>query len=300
MRKSSIKGLDTAVSAISIGAMSLDYQDHSTSRYILDKAQEYGVNFVDTADLYDQGQNESLIGSLIKDKRSNWLLGTKVGNSWKADGSGWEWKPSKQYILQAVEASLQRLQTDYIDLYQLHGGTLDDPFDDILEAFELLKDQGKIRAYGISSIRPNVFLKYAQDGRISTNLMQYSLLDRRPEEYLQKLEEADVAVLVRGALAQGLLIDKPAKAYLSLDEDSVSEAQSMIKASAQPYNLDPLTLALAYPLAQKAVKTVVAGIRTKAQMDDLAKAIQHLEEVPKEVLSDLYEKLPTICYTDHR
>ena len=113
----------------------------------------------------------------------------------------WEWKPSKQYILQAVEASLQRLQTDYIDLYQLHGGTLDDPFDDILEAFALLKEQGKIRAFGISSIRPNVFLKYAQDGRISTNLMQYSLLDRRPEEYLQKLEEADVAVFVRGALA---------------------------------------------------------------------------------------------------
>ncbi len=64
--------------------------------------------------------------------------------------------PGKSYILKAVEDSLQRLQTDHIDLYQLHGGTIDDPIDETIEAFELLKTQGKIRHYGISSIRPNV------------------------------------------------------------------------------------------------------------------------------------------------
>src|SRR5690606_2265003 len=113
------------------------------------------------------------------------------------------------------------------------GGTIDDPFNEIIEAFELLKEQGKIKAYGISSIRPNVFLKYANETNISSNLMQYSLLDRRPEEYLNLLNVAKVAVFVRGALAQGLLIDKPAKQYLEFTEQEVKAAQEAVNAIAK-------------------------------------------------------------------
>jgi aryl-alcohol dehydrogenase-like predicted oxidoreductase len=84
------------------------------------------------------------------------IIATKVGNQWRADGSGWDWNPNKDYIISAVEQSLKRLQTDYIDLYQLHGGTMEDPIDETIEAFEQLQKQGKIRYYGISSIRPTV------------------------------------------------------------------------------------------------------------------------------------------------
>ena len=134
------------------------------------------------ADLYDKGENEKLIGAALKEKRKDVIIATKVGNQWRADGSGWDWNPRKEYILSCVEGSLQRLNIDYIDLYQLHGGTIQDPIDETIEAFELLVQQGKIRYYGISSIRPNVIREYVKRSNIVSVMMQYSLLDRRSEE----------------------------------------------------------------------------------------------------------------------
>src|ERR1035437_7075729 len=81
-----------------------------------------GINYFDTADLYDKGLNEINIGNALKAKRDQIIIATKVGNQWRSDGTGWDWNPRKDYILKAVEQSLQRLQTNYIDLYQLHGG----------------------------------------------------------------------------------------------------------------------------------------------------------------------------------
>ena len=95
------------------------------------------------------------------------------------DGTG---TLQKNIFSSAVDQSLKRLQTDYIDLYQLHGGTIEDPIDEMIEAFETLKAAGKIRYYGISSIRPNVIREYVKRSSIVSVMMQYSLLDRRPEE----------------------------------------------------------------------------------------------------------------------
>src|SRR5699024_6403991 len=97
------------------------------------------------------------------------------------------WDPSKKHIKTAVKQSLQRLHTDYIDLYQLHGGTIDDPIDETIEAFEELKTEGLIREYGISSIRPNVIKQYIEKSSIRSVMMQYNLLDRRPEETMRLL-----------------------------------------------------------------------------------------------------------------
>lgn len=91
-----------------------------------------------------------------------------------------------------MKESLRRLQTDYIDLYQLHGGTIEDPIDEVIEAFEELKKEGIIRHYGISSIRPNVIREYAQRSNIVSVLMEYSLLNRRPEEWFQLLNEHQI------------------------------------------------------------------------------------------------------------
>src|SRR5690606_2266600 len=115
------------------------------------------------------GANEELFGKALAAIRDKVILATKVGNAWQAGEDGWTWNPSKQHILKSVDASLRRLQTDYIDLYQLHGGTIEDNFEEIVETFERLKDAGKIREYGLSSIRPNVFLKYIQHAEPVSN-----------------------------------------------------------------------------------------------------------------------------------
>jgi aryl-alcohol dehydrogenase-like predicted oxidoreductase len=168
------------VSELSFGCMSLG-NDANENTLIIRRAIDHGINLFDTADLYQKGYNEETLGKALAGIRTQVYAATKVGNQWKSDESGWEWKADKTYILQAVEESLKRLKTDYIDLYQLHGGTLEDPIDDIIEAFEVLKKAGKIRYYGISSIRPNVIKEYAKRSGISSVMTQYSLLDRRPE-----------------------------------------------------------------------------------------------------------------------
>src|ERR1700733_3678310 len=146
---------DLKISRIGFGCMSLDPKDSNAVK-ILHRALDAGINYFDTADLYNKGENETMLGKAFQDVRHKLILATKVGNQWRDDGSGWDWNPSKKYILSAVDQSLKRLQTDHIDLYQLHGGTLEDPIDEIIETFELLKQQGKILYYGISSLRPNV------------------------------------------------------------------------------------------------------------------------------------------------
>ena len=167
------------ISRIGFGCMSLK-PGQADMQLIIDRAIANGINYFDTADLYDKGLNEINIGKALRGKRKDVVIATKAGNQWRADGSGWDWNPSKKYILACAEQSLKRLQTDYIDLYQLHGGTMEDPIDETIEAFELLQQQGKIRYYGISSIRPQVIREYVLRSNIVSVMMQYSLADRRP------------------------------------------------------------------------------------------------------------------------
>ncbi|WP_375437399.1 aldo/keto reductase [uncultured Hymenobacter sp.] len=259
---------DLQVSEISFGCMSLG-TNHVANRALLHQALDQGITLFDTADLYQKGENEVTLGKAFKERRKEVVLATKVGNAWRPDGSGWEWAPSKEYLLHAVERSLQRLATDYIDLYQLHGGTLDDPIDDIIEAFELLKQQGKIRAYGISSIRPNVIREYAQRSQIASVMMQYSLLDRRPEESsLHLLREQNIAVLARGSFAQGLLVSKAAKTYLDYSEQEVGQMAAVVQQVAATSQRTAAEVAARFALHHPAITSAVLGIRTELQLSD--------------------------------
>ncbi len=288
------------VSEIGLGAMSFMQGHESTNERILELASSYGINYLDTSDLYDKGKNEELIGRLLQGNRQDWVLASKVGNKWRSDGSGWDWVPSKKHILSAVEESLGRLKTDYLDLYQLHGGTLDDPFDEIIEAFELLKEQGKIKEYGISSIRPNVFLKYAEKSQIVSNMMQYSLLDRRPEEYFSKLKEEGISVFARGTVAQGLMLNKPAQKYLSIPVHQVLKIQKAVEETAKELNVSAMALALKYPLLHQPVLCSVVGIRTKAQAQELGKAMEEMERLSLSDYEQIMALLPEIKYAEHR
>ena len=173
---------EISVSQIGFGCMSLQLNDPRHDIKLIEEACDGGINFFDTADLYNLGQNERLLGRAAGQiGRERMIIASKVGNQWSPDGS-WTWNPEPAYIAKAIEHSLKRLKTDYIDLYQLHGGTIEDPIDDIISTFENLKNVGKIRSYGISSIRPNVIRKWASSSKMDSIMMQYSLLDTRPEE----------------------------------------------------------------------------------------------------------------------
>lgn len=284
------------ISRIGFGCMSLDPQDPHGGD-ILHHAVEAGINYFDTADMYHQGQNETMLGRALRGKRNGLILATKVGNQWRADGSGWDWNPSKKYILSAIDQSLGRLQTDHIDLYQLHGGTMEDPIDEIIEAFELLKTAGKIRYYGISSIRPNVIREWVKRSSIISVMMQYSLLDRRPEEeMLNFLNENQVGVLARGSIAKGLLVSKPGEQFLNYSKEQVLEAANAIKSVS---GRTPLETATQYVLQHAAVSAAVIGIRTEVQLQE-ALTIKQSGLLNMNQMEILRHVLPANKYIDHR
>jgi aryl-alcohol dehydrogenase-like predicted oxidoreductase len=310
--------------------MSLGKGEAENTR-LIHRALELGINFLDTADLYDKGLNEQTVGKILRSKRDQVVLATKVGNQWRNDGSGWDWNPRKEYIVSAVEASLTRLRTDRIDLYQLHGGTMEDPIQEAIEAFELLQQQGKIRYYGISSVRPNVIREYlirsGQAGGKSENLaeghgesgegsgrksdasgektgmvsvmLQYSLLDRRAEEsVLPLLQQKGIGVLARGPLAKGLLVDKPVSPYLNYGEKEVARAAGALL-SLSGKNRSPACIALQFILENPAITSAVTGIRTIEQLEDVAGAIEAPPLTARE-MGILRGVIPVNYYDQHR
>jgi aryl-alcohol dehydrogenase-like predicted oxidoreductase len=288
---------DILVSAVSFGCMSLN-GTHEDNAEILHRALDHGINYFDTADVYDKGENELTVGKAFKSVRSKVIIATKVGNQWKKDGSGFDWNPSKAHILQSVHESLRRLQTDYIDLYQLHGGTINDPIDETIEAFETLKTAGKIRHYGISSIRPNVIREYVKRSSIVSVMMQYSLLDRRPEEScLDLLKDHKISVLARGALAKGLLVDKPAGTFLNYTETDVQEAKKTVD-KLRNANRSNAETAIQFVLHHPSVASAVIGIRTMEQLDTIL-AFQNAKLNDQEI-KQLQSSIPPTYYDQHR
>jgi aryl-alcohol dehydrogenase-like predicted oxidoreductase len=256
------------VSEIGFGCMSLHGEEASDIK-LIQKAIELGINFFDTADLYDHGRNEILVGKAIHEKRKEIILASKVGNQWRKDGSGWDWNPKKEYILACIDQSLRRLNTDYIDLYQLHGGTIEDPIDETIEAFETLKAKGKIINYGISSIRPNVVREYVKRSSIVSVMMQYSLLDRRPEEScISLLSHHNIGILARGVLAKGLLVNKEPEAFLNYTEDEVERQAKAIEMISSPAR-HPDRIALSWCLRNQSITSAVIGIRTLEQLKSI-------------------------------
>ncbi|EIT87280.1 aldo/keto reductase [Fictibacillus macauensis ZFHKF-1] len=271
MKRNTLGSSDLVVSEIGLGCMSISPNNPEEGKKIIATALEAGVTFFDTADLYDFGWNESFIGEVLKPYRNQIVLATKVGNRFTPGVEGWEWDPSKTYIKAEVKESLRRLQTDYIDLYQLHGGTIEDRMDETIEAFDELKQEGVIREYGLSSIRPNVIDYYAEHSSIVSVLTQYSILDRRPEEQtLDRLAEKNISVIARGPLAKGWLssraFEKDGAAYLTYSSEEMKQLLTAFQETLPHRSL--LELALRYPLHHPAVATIIPGASSATQLQE--------------------------------
>jgi len=286
------------ISAIGFGCMSLGGREPD-NEWLIHQAMAVGINFFDTADLYERGLNEEQLGRILRGRRDEVVLATKVGNRWRENCSGWDWDPRKEYIMNAVEDSLRRLGTDRIDLYQLHGGTTEDPIDETIEAFALLQQQGKIRYYGISSIRPNVIREWVARSSMVSVMVQYNLLDRRPEENIfPLLRGRDIGILARGPLAKGLLVDKPAVPYLDHTTESVENAAKLIHSHSGKKRLAAQT-ALQFVLSEEAVTSAVTGIRTPEQLA-AAVGVMEAEWLTAGELAELRTEIPADYYREHR
>lgn len=305
MKKRRIGNSDLFVSEIGLGCMSLG-RDEKHARSMIDQALELGINFFDTADLYDQGLNEEFVGRALKSRRNDIILATKVGNRFETGKEGWWWDPSKAYIKEEVKESLRRLGTDYIDLYQLHGGTVDDPIDETIEAFEELKQEGVIRYYGISSIRPNVIKEWLKRSNIVSIMMQYSLLDRRPEEWFSLILEHNISVIARGPLAQGLLTERPLEnasdrvknsGYLDYSFDELKETLQNID-SVCPNHTRTET-AIQYVLHHPVVASCIAGASKHEQLAENVQAAK-AKALSEEEFAALKRMTKPSVYTIHR
>ncbi|ANB57752.1 oxidoreductase [Anoxybacillus sp. B7M1] len=306
MKKRRIGTSDLYASEIGLGCMSLGTDEKQAIR-LIHEALERGINYLDTADLYDRGLNEQFVGKALKGKRDQVILATKVGNRWEEGKEGWFWDPSKAYIKTAVKESLRRLQTDYIDLYQLHGGTIEDPIDETIAAFEELKKEGVIRYYGISSIRPNVIREYVKRSNIVSVMMQYSLLDRRPEELFPLLKEHRISIIIRGPVAKGLLTERPLEAasdsikqhgYLSYTYEELQTLLPNLKKQTALHRSFTAT-ALQFCLYDPAVAVVVPGASSSEQLAENAAAAS-ASRLTKEEYEWLREQTKTAIYTEHR
>src|SRR5438128_2250666 len=244
------------------------------------RARDLGVNFFDTADSYGFGRSESLLGIVLSRTRQEVVLATKVG---VVRGSSGELKKdfSRQHIFYAVDGSLKRLRTDYIDVYQVHNPTIEDlQREEIQEAMEMLQDAGKVRFWGVSVTTPEEGLEVVRRGWGHALQVLYNVLNQAPaRELLPAAKEKGYGVIARVPLASGLLTGKfridstfPAddlrQNFLTgrrLEEslNRVDEVKSIIGGASR-------TLAegaLRFVLADDAVSTTIPGARNARQVE---------------------------------
>jgi aryl-alcohol dehydrogenase-like predicted oxidoreductase len=294
------------VSVIGLGANNFGWRlDVQRSRPVIDAALEAGINFIDTSDSYDKGNSEQILGEVLKGRRDEVVIATKFGSDMEGlNGPDWDARASRRYILKAVEASLRRLQTDWIDLYQLHRPDGLTPLEETLEALDDLVREGKIRYAGSSNlsawqVTESDWISRTR-GRTGFVAAQnhYSLLERTIElELIPACLAHGVSVIPYFPLANGLLTgkwkrgaDAPDNSRLAGRNTPSEQTFEIIEALAALAGQTGVTLtelALAGLAAQPAVGSVIAGatsaeqVRANAAAGDLVLSTEVMAEVDR-------------------
>jgi aryl-alcohol dehydrogenase-like predicted oxidoreductase len=207
--KSGIEITKIGVGLWAIGGTSWGETDDKESLDMIDAALDMGINFFDTADVYGDGHSETLLGQAMQGRRDRFVVATKIG--WQGfDGEkGVSAYDTADKIVSGVEESLKRLHTDYVDLIQCHIDFREPNMEVFVEGFQKLQDQGKVRAYGVSTSDFAYLQAFNADNRASSLQIDYSILNRTPEaQIFPYVMEHDLGVLVRGPLAMGILTGK--------------------------------------------------------------------------------------------
>lgn len=289
------------ISELGLGCMSLG-TDYKKAQPIIESAIDNGITYFDTADIYDQGVNEEIVGKALKkyQNRDDIVIGTKVGNRLTDDGH-MTWDPSKKHIKESVKGSLKRLGLNHLDLYQLHGGTIDDPLDETISAFDELKQEGYIRAYGISSIRPNVIDYYLKNSQIETLMSQFNLIDNRPESLINDVHDKQVKILARGPVFKGLLTSKSVDVIDEKFENGVldytqDELGSTI-ASIKELESNLTALSFKYLTSHDATGSIIVGASNVEQLEENVR--NYYKEISLDQIKSARNRVKDIEYTQH-
>lgn len=289
------------ISELGLGCMSLG-TDYKKAQPIIESAIDNGITYFDTADIYDQGVNEEIVGKALKkyQNRDDIVIGTKVGNRLTDDGH-MTWDPSKKHIKESVKGSLKRLGLNHLDLYQLHGGTIDDPLDETISAFDELKQEGYIRTYGISSIRPNVIDYYLKNSQIETLMSQFNLIDNRPESLINDVHDKQVKILARGPVFKGLLTSKSVDV---IDEkfkngvlDYTQDELGSTIASIKELESNLTALSFKYLTSHDAMGSIIVGASSVEQLEENVR--NYYKEISLDQIKSARNRVKDIEYTQH-
>jgi len=285
------------VSPICLGTMMFGGPtDEPLSARIIAKAHEAGVNFIDTANVYNEGRSEEVTGRAIASARSYWVLATKVAN---AMGQGPNDRGlSRRHIMEAAEASLRRLGTDWIDIYYIHREDYTTPLAETVRAMGDLVRQGKIRYFGVSNHkawRVAEICRLCDDLGIDRPIVSqpyYNAMNRMPEvEHLPACGFYGLGVVPYSPLARGILTGKyspdapPPETSRAGRQDtrmmqtewrpeSLAIAQDF-KRHAEVRGITPGQFAVSWVLNNRFVTAVIGGPRTEEQWDDYVKALDY-------------------------
>ena len=296
------------ISTLCLGTMMFgDQTELAEARNIVAHAREHGVNFIDTADVYSTGASETMVGELLRGDRAKWILATKIGNKMSALPN--ESHYSRTWMLRECDASLSRLNTDYMDIYYMHrdfnGMDLEEP----LRAIDALLHAGKIRYWGVSNFRG---WRIAEITRMARELNMpgptvcqpyYNLLNRMPEvEVLPACANYGIGVVPYSPIARGVLTGKYAPGAKAPKESRVGrgdarimqtefrEESLLIAQTLQGHcaskNISLVHFATAWVLANKSVSAVIAGPRTLLQWQDYFGALDLAITTEDEALVD--------------
>jgi len=296
------------VSVLCLGTMMFaDRTGVKEAGEIVAHALDAGVNFIDTADVYSKGDSERMVGGLIKEQRHQWVLASKLGNKMSERIN--EAHYSASWMHREVEQSLQRLQTDYIDIYYLHrdynGMDLEEP----LRALDAMLRAGKIRYWGVSNFRGwriaeivNLAARLGMPGPVVCQ-PYYNLLNRMPEvEILPACEHYGIGVVPYSPVARGVLTGKyqpgskpPEDSRAGRADKRIMEtefrAESLaiaqkLQEHAAARGISLAQFATAWVLANRTISSVIAGPRTLQQWKDYFPALEYKFRAEDEALVD--------------